>query len=177
MQAATFTGAWRSVPVKHYVESTSPAPLTDRLPGVFSWCPPVIGPPIELQAMDIFPIDPVSSPEASGGYVNALQVEGISRLMFISGQIPQTREGRVPEGVEDQCRLVWANLTAALTAAGMGLTNLVKVTTFLSDRAHADINTAIRAEVLGDHRPALTVIVTGIWDPAWLLEIEAIAAA
>jgi 2-iminobutanoate/2-iminopropanoate deaminase len=31
--------------------------------------------------------------------------------------------------------------------------------------------------ILGDHRPALTVIVAGIWDPAWLIEIEAIAAA
>jgi len=127
--------------------------------------------------MDVVPIDPVTAPAATGGYVNALQVQGVSRMLFISGQIPQTREGRVPEGIEDQCRLVWANLTAALAAAGMDVTHLVKVTTFLSDRAYAEVNTAIRAEVLGDHRPALTVIVAEIWDPAWLLEIEAIAAA
>lgn len=116
-------------------------------------------------------------PEATGGYVNAVQVEGAARLLFISGQIPQTRDGYVPEGIEDQCRLVWANLTAVLTAAGLDVTNLVKVTTFLSDRSYAAANTAIRREVLGDHRPALTVIVTGIFDPSWLLEIEAIAAA
>lgn len=83
----------------------------------------------------------------------------------------------MPEGIEDQCRLVWANLAATLTAARMDVTNLVKVTTFLGDRAHAAANTAVRAEVLGDHRPALTVIIAGIWDPAWLVEIEAIAAA
>ncbi len=64
-----------------------------------------------------------------GGYVNALQVEGASRLLFISGQIPQTREGHVPDRIEDQCRLVWANLTAALAAAAMDVTNLLKVTT------------------------------------------------
>lgn len=127
--------------------------------------------------MDIVPIDPVTCPEATGGYVNALRVEGASRLLFISGQIPQTRDGRVPEGIEDRCRLVWTNLTATLTAAGMDVTHLVKVTTFLSDRGHADVNTAVRAEILGGHRPALTVIVAGIWDPAWLVEIEAIAAA
>lgn len=55
--------------------------------------------------------------------------------------------------------------------------NLVKVTVFLSDRAYREANAAIRAETLGDHRPALTVIITGIYDERWLVEIEAIAAA
>jgi hypothetical protein len=31
--------------------------------------------------------------------------------------------------------------------------------------------------VLGSHAPALTVIITGIFDEKWLLEIEATAAA
>ena len=87
----------------------------------------------------------------------------------------------MPGGIEDQCRPVWANLTAALTAAhaaaGMDVTNLVKVTTYLGDHQYAGVNTVVRAEVLGGHRPALTVVVAGIWDPAWLIEIEAIAAA
>ena len=83
----------------------------------------------------------------------------------------------MPDRIEDQCRLVWANLTAALAAAAMDVTNLVKVTTMLSDREYAAANTDIRNEVLGDHRPALTVIVAGIWDPSWLIEIEAVAPA
>lgn len=127
--------------------------------------------------MELTRVEPATVPEATGGYVNAVQVKGAARLLFISGQIPQTRDGYVPEGIEDQCRLVWANLSAVLTAAELGVTNLVKVTTFLGDRAYAVTNTAIRREVLGDHRPALTVIVTGIFEPSWLLEIEAIAAA
>ena len=106
-----------------------------------------------------------------------MHVDGASRLLFISGQIPQARDGTVPGEIEEQCRLVWANLVASLTEAGMEVNNLVKVTTFLSDRAHATANTAVRNEILGAHRPALTVIVTGIWDSAWLIEIEAIAAA
>lgn len=130
-----------------------------------------------VPVMHLTPLDPATAPPATGGYVNALQVEGASRLLFISGQVPQTRDGRVPDGIEPQCRLVWANLTAALTAAGMDVTNLVKVTTFLGDRAYAAANTAVRNEVLRGHRPALTVIIVGIWDPAWLVEIEAIAAA
>ncbi len=32
------------------------------------------------------------------------------------------------------------------------------------------------AATLGTHSPALTVIITGIFDEKWLLEIEAVAA-
>lgn len=55
----------------------------------------------------------------------------------------------MPGGIEEQCRTVWANVLAALHETGMDLSNLVKVTTFLSDRACADANTAVRTEVLG----------------------------
>ncbi|MCK2220063.1 RidA family protein [Actinomadura sp. ATCC 31491] len=122
-------------------------------------------------------IDPSDAPAPQGGYTQALAVAGASRLLFVSGQIPETPDGQVPEGFEAQCRLVWANVLAALRAAGMDVPNLVKVTTYLSDRAHAGTNGAVRREVLGDHRPALTVVVAGIFDPRWLLEIEAVAAA
>ena len=59
----------------------------------------------------------------------------------------------------------------------MSVANLVKVTTFLASREHAILNREVRQEVLGVHAPALTVIITGIFDESWLLEIEAIAAA
>jgi len=58
----------------------------------------------------------------------------------------------------------------------MSVANLVKVTTFLSSRDFAMPNQAIRNEALGTHAPALTVIITGIFDEKWLLEIEAVAA-
>jgi enamine deaminase RidA (YjgF/YER057c/UK114 family) len=117
------------------------------------------------------------APIASGGYAQAVEVSGATSLLFISGQIPVDRAGAVPPTFAAQARLVWANLDAQLRAAGMTLDHLVKVTIFLSSRDHADENRAVRAEILGTRTPALTVIITGIFDPAWLLEIEAIAAA
>ncbi|MEJ7742050.1 MAG: RidA family protein [Nocardioidaceae bacterium] len=127
--------------------------------------------------MERTPVNPATVPEAAGGYVNGLQVSGFARLLFISGQIPQTPAGDVPADFEKQCRLAWSNVVAVLTGAGMGVENLVKVTTFLSDRDHASANTLVRQEFLGGHEPALTVVVTGIWDPTWFIEIEAVAAA
>lgn len=115
-------------------------------------------------------------PPALGGYSQALRIVGADELLFISGQIPEDRDGDIPSGFTAQCEQVWANVVAQLDAAGMEVADLVKVTTYLSDRQHAAENSRIRAAVLGEHRPALTVLIAGIFDPRWLLEIEAIAA-
>jgi enamine deaminase RidA (YjgF/YER057c/UK114 family) len=121
--------------------------------------------------------DAPSAPAAVGGYTNALEVVGAERFLFVSGQIPQTADGEIPTDFEGQCHQVWSNVLASLSAAGLGVENLVKVTTYLARRTDADVNSAVRRKVLGDHRPALTVVLAGIFDSAWLLEIEAIAAA
>ena len=97
--------------------------------------------------------DPVEVPAANGGYANAFEVPAGQRLLFISGQVPETAEGFVPKDAEDQCRLIWDHVAACLESAGMSLTDLVKVTTFLSSRDLAEVNTAVRQEVLGEHRP------------------------
>jgi 2-iminobutanoate/2-iminopropanoate deaminase len=129
-----------------------------------------------LSADLISPINGPDAPSASGGYAQAVRVEGARELLFVSGQIPMDADGAAPEAFADQCRLVWRNVEAQLRAGGMGLADFVKVTTFLSDRAYAQENKAIRQEVLAGLTPALTIIIAGIDDPAWLLEIEVIAA-
>lgn len=120
--------------------------------------------------------DPREVPAPVGGYTNVLEVPSGHRLVFISGQIPETVGGVVPEDAESQCRLIWLHIDSCLQSAGMGITDLVKVTTYLSGREFASVNTAVRQEFLGEHRPALTVVVTEIFDSKWKLEIDAIAA-
>lgn len=114
---------------------------------------------------------------AARRYSQALQVSGHQRLLFISGQIPATKDGHVPGNFEDQARLAWGNLEAQLVAAGMSLDHLVKVTVFLKRYEDRDLNAKVRWEIMGERAPALSTIVTDVYDPAWLLEIEAIAAA
>ena len=122
-------------------------------------------------------INAPDAPQAAGGYAQALQVEGVQRWLFVSGQIPETPEGDIPEGFEAQAALAWRNVVAQLRATGMDASHLVKVTTFLASREHTLANRVARQQALGAHTPALTVIITGIFDSRWLLEIEAIAAA
>jgi 2-iminobutanoate/2-iminopropanoate deaminase len=101
---------------------------------------------------------------------------GHERLLFISGQIPADRDGNVPAGFEAQARACWTNLLAQLEAANMGVENLIKVTVFLKRYEDRGVNAKVRFEVRGEHRPALSTVITDVYDPDWLLEIEAIAA-
>ncbi len=115
------------------------------------------------------------APRSKGGYVQALEVEGARRTLFVSGQVPVAGDGSVPEGFEAQAHLAWANLRAQLRAADMDLENLVKVTIYLADRALGLPSRKVRNQILGDIQVTQTVIIAGIFDAAWLLEIEAVA--
>lgn len=109
-------------------------------------------------------------------YAQAQVVTGAKRLLFVSGQTPEAVHGSVAKDFRAQCRQAWANVGMQLAAASMSLDNLVKVTVFLADRRYRAENAEVRREVLGMRTPALTIIIAGIYDEAWLVEIEAVAA-
>jgi enamine deaminase RidA (YjgF/YER057c/UK114 family) len=111
-----------------------------------------------------------------GAYALAYEVARPERTVYVSGQVPEAPDGTVPATFAEQARVAWANVGRALAAAGMTYGDLVKVTIYLGDRRYRADNARVRREVLGDHLPALTVVIAGIYDPVWLLEIEAIAA-
>lgn len=120
--------------------------------------------------------NPATVHPPAAGYCMGLEVTQHRRLLFISGQVPERTDGSVPDGFEAQCEQSWCNVIAVLAAAGLGVEHLVKVTTFLTDRNQLVTNRAIRRKMLGEHQPALTVMVAETVDSKWLLEIEAIAA-
>lgn len=127
--------------------------------------------------MNLERINASAAPQPVGGYSQAIEVRDARRLLFISGQVPESPDGHVPVDFRSQARLAWSNVEAQLEAASMSIENLVKVTIFLSSREYAAPNSEVRSEFLGSHEPALTVIITGIFDETWLLEIEACGAA
>jgi 2-iminobutanoate/2-iminopropanoate deaminase len=114
---------------------------------------------------------------SQNAYAHAVEVVNSSRLAFVSGQIPVSDDDLgPPSDFQSQCRTVWDNIEKQLDACGMQLTDIVKVTTFLVDRKYREENYKVRKEVLNDHYPAVTVIIADIYDEAWLVEIEVIAA-
>ncbi|MEW2381508.1 RidA family protein [Micromonospora sp. NPDC047707] len=128
-----------------------------------------------MSTFDIQQLNPAILPEATGNYTHGTVVTGARRMLFVSGQVPWAEEGNIPEDFESQCRLTWRNVLAVLAEAGMVVRNLAKVTIYLSDRKYREANGRIRAEILGEHKPALTIIITDIYSEDWLLEIEAVA--
>jgi 2-iminobutanoate/2-iminopropanoate deaminase len=127
-----------------------------------------------LQRRDINAAD---APAPAGQYTQAVEVTGATRTLYLSGQVGVAADGRVAEDAEAQSVLAWRNLQAQLRAAGMGIENLVKITTIVRDQADIAAVRAGRAAVLGTHRPASTLIIGGLSNPAWKVEVEAIAVA
>lgn len=110
-------------------------------------------------------------------YSHAAVVTDSARRVVISGQIGLAPDGAVPAEGPAQIDLALANLGAVLAAAGMGVPQLVKMTVFLTDPALIAPWRVARDGFLGGHAPASTLlIVAGLADPRFLVEVEAEAA-
>lgn len=126
--------------------------------------------------MSISSVNPQSVTAPIGNYSHGLAINGPTRQLYISGQIPELPSGEVPTDFAAQCKAIWANIEAILLANDMTLRDLVKVNTYLTDQSQSAENSKIRMQTLGDHCPALTVIVAQTLESQWLLEIDAVAA-
>jgi 2-iminobutanoate/2-iminopropanoate deaminase len=102
------------------------------------------------------------APPPVAAYTQAIEVTGATRTLYISGQVGQRMDGSIPDDVVEQSRLAWQNLEAQLNAAGMTLDNLVKITTILPNRGDLIAAREARSAVMGDRRPASTLIVGGL---------------
>ena len=127
--------------------------------------------------MQLLSHNPANIAKAIGGYSQAIEIKNAGRLLFISGQIAELPSGEVPDAFEAQCELIWKNIKELLAAGGMDFSNLIKINTYLTHPDQATVNSSIRNKYLGDHRPALTVVVVQTLSKKWLLEIDAIATS
>lgn len=110
-------------------------------------------------------------------YSHGVEVSAGARWLYISGQVGVTPEGKVAEGAAAQIEQAWRNVLSVLEAAAMGPRDLVKVTTFLINRADLPTARTVRDRMLQGAAPASTLLfVAGLASPEWLVEIEAIAA-
>ena len=130
----------------------------------------------ERHSMKLEYIASANAHNMNTGYAQCVAVSESTRTVYVSGQIPVRPDGTVPGAFAEQAEQAWANVEAQLQAAGLGLGNIVKHTTYLSDRKYRAEYRNVRRKVLGSHEPALTVIIADIFDEAWLLEIKAVAA-
>ena len=108
-------------------------------------------------------------------------VFGFSRAVVAGDRVLVAGTAPVPPGggspppeAYAQAMLCLDLITEALTRAGTGLEHVIRTRMFITDTAHWPEVARAHGEVFGDIRPAATaVIVAGLLDAAWLVEIEA----
>ena len=82
----------------------------------------------------------------------------------------------MPSDVTSQSRNCFKTIEAALKEGGFAMADIVRATYYVTDAAHIDAHFAVCGEVLGDIRPAATLlIVTGLAKPEMKVEIEVTA--
>jgi reactive intermediate/imine deaminase len=126
----------------------------------------------EVQCTAIAPGD-VAPP--GGHYSHAVR---FGDLVFTSGQLGVRADGTHTAELpfEDQARQAIGNLLAALRAAGAEPADILKVTVHIADVDLWPRFNAVYAGIMGEARPARTVVpVTGLHH-GYLVEIDAVAA-
>jgi len=95
--------------------------------------------------------------------------------VLVAGTAPVAPGGGPPPAAAyAQARLCLALVGEALAKAGTSIEHVVRTRMFLTDAAHWPEVARAHGEVFAEVRPAATaVIVAGLLDPAWFVEIEA----
>ena len=109
-------------------------------------------------------------------YSHSVEVPPGATLVFVSGQVPFRPDGSVPASLAEQADQVYANIVAILAAKGLAPSAIIKLTTFMVADDPDKVVAQARKKHLGDHKPASTLVwVSRLVDPAWEIEIEAVA--
>ncbi len=111
-----------------------------------------------------------------GLYSHIVTVPAGSELLYLSGQLGVDIHGAAPVTIDDQAELVFYNIISLLESQGLAATDIIKLTTFIVAGQDGQAVRNARIKYLGDHRPASTAVyVTQLVDPAWLVEVDAVA--
>jgi enamine deaminase RidA (YjgF/YER057c/UK114 family) len=109
--------------------------------------------------------------EPAIGFSRALRV---GRNVYISGTAPIWPDGSCDPDPEVQARRCLEIILKALAEAGGAARHVVRTRMFITDLSYADAVGRAHGAVFGDLRPASTmVVIVGMLDPRWKVEIEA----
>ena len=104
------------------------------------------------------------------GFSRALRV---GDRILVSGTAPVRPDGEVDADAAAQTRRCLAIVSDALTEAGASWEHVVRTRTYLTDAADWEAVASELGAVFGEIRPASTmVVVAGLLDPRWKVELE-----
>jgi enamine deaminase RidA (YjgF/YER057c/UK114 family) len=94
--------------------------------------------------------------------------------VIVAGTAPVWPDGSCDPDPGVQARRCCEIIVSALAELGAAPADVVRTRMFVTDAAISDAVGAVHGEFFGEARPAATmVVVAGLLDPRWLVEIEA----
>lgn len=117
-------------------------------------------------------LHPNGGPRASGAYSPGIAAGG---FVFVSGQGPLDPETGevVGSDVAEQTRATLRNVERVLAAAGLALTDVVRVDAYLADLGQFDVYDRAFRAAFGENLPTRTTVEAGLGEIQ--VEINAIA--
>ncbi len=101
------------------------------------------------------------------------------KLLFIAGQTASDKNGNVvgKGDIEAQTKQVFDNIQAVLKEVGGSLENLVMTTTYITDIKYREGYGKVRGQLYkGDPPTSTLVVVKGLANPDYMIEIACVAA-
>lgn len=121
-------------------------------------------------------------------YAHGVLVESPTRWVHTCGVVAKAGDGTIPETVAGQLDVIWDNIRIILAEAGMGIPDIVSMTTWLVENPresflHGTVDDRLavvmrkRDEVMAGHKPASAIVTCPVLArPDWRVEIAVIAA-
>jgi len=107
------------------------------------------------------------------GYSRAVVQGGWCFVAGTTGVDPVTKT--FPDSVLDQARNTLATIKSVLEGAGFALSDVVRANYIITDAAYMEEIVPALSAAFGEIRPAATMIVAGLVNPAMKIEIEVTA--
>ena len=110
-------------------------------------------------------------------YAHATVVPAGARWLVLSGQLGISADGDIPPDAEGQAAICFENIIAILNEASMGVADLVRLTTYLTDERDLAAYMRVRDRFVADPPPASTLLIVNSFSrKQFKVEIEAVAA-
>ena len=117
------------------------------------------------------------APPPFSAYAQGIEVPAGARTVHVSGQVGVSPDGILADCEEAQHEQTWLNILAILAASGMTAHDIVSITGFITQASGVPLFRQVRDRMLDGAETASTLVhVSGLADPAWLVEIAVIAA-
>jgi enamine deaminase RidA (YjgF/YER057c/UK114 family) len=123
-------------------------------------------------------VTPAAIAPPAAHYAHAVLTEAPARVLHTSGVVPVGPDGTVPGDLAEQAGAVWENIAAILGEAGMAITDVVAVTTYVVAGRDLGPVMAARDRAFGGHLAASTLVtVPALARPEWSVEVAVVAAS